>query len=168
MKQLLLIPLIIVPIYLLYVYFKYGMTKSISATYKHVKGLERPWFSFTLLSIAIPVMIVGIEAVPDNLPEVLFFIAGSLLCLVGASPKFWSGKMELTAHLIGSYGSIGLGMIACLVYFFNAPTIFYIGIYGLFVLSQFFVKWMRLPNHVYWVEVGAIIVIIFILNLNIY
>ncbi len=166
MKELLWIPVFTVTIYLLYVYLKYGMTISISATYKHVKGWERPWFSVTLCSIAIPVMIVGIEAVPVNKSEVLFFLAGSLLCLVGASPKFWSGKMELTAHLVGSYGSIGLGMIASLVYFFNAPTIFYVGIYGLFVLSQFFVSWMRLNNYIYWVEVGAIITIITILLIN--
>lgn len=166
MKELLWIPVFTVPIYLLYVYFKYGMTISISATYKHLKGLERLWFSATLVSIAIPIMIVGIESVPENLSEVLFFLAGSLLCLVAASPKFWSGKMELTAHLLGSYGSISLGMIACLVYFFNPPAIFYVGIYGLFVLSQFFMKWMRLPNHIYWVEIGAIIIILTILSIN--
>jgi hypothetical protein len=166
MKELLIIPFITVPIYLLYMYFKYGMTISISATYKHAKGLERLWFSATLVSIELPIMIVGIEAVQNDVSEVLFFIAGSLLCLVAASPAYWSNKMELTAHLIGSYGTISFGIIACIVYLFNPVTILLTGIYALFVISQFFINKLKLPNFKYWLEIGAIIVVPLILYLT--
>lgn len=166
MKDLLFIPIISLPVYLLYVYLKYGMTESISKTYRVIKGLERFWFTLTLWSIAIPVMVVGIEGVPSNWSEALFFFAGSLLALVGASPKFWSGRMELTAHLIGSYGSISLGMIASLVYFFNPATVALVGVYGAFVASQFFIKRIRISNFIYWIEVGAFVTITVILWIN--
>jgi len=165
MKELLLVPILSLATYLLYVYIKYGMTISISETYRELKIKEKFLFTVTLWAVAIPIIIVSIETVKDQSP-VLFFIAGSLLMLVSASPTFWSGKMELTAHLIGSYGSIGIGIVACLDYFFNPITIYISGAYILLVVVQFFIKKLRLNNFIYWLEIGAIITVTWVLYVN--
>ena len=166
MKALLLIPIITLTLYLIYVYWRHGMTKSISETYRKLIGWERPLFTITMWAVAIPIMIVGIESVPNNWPEVLFFLAGFDICLVGASPAFWTNKMELTAHLIGSYGGIGMGMIACLLYLFSPAVLLSVMGYLAFVIIQIFVKKLRINNYIYWMEVAALVVISGILYLN--
>lgn len=166
MKALLLIPIITITLYLIYVYWRHGMTKSISATYKKLTGLEKPLFTITLWAVAVPVMIVGIDSVPNNWTEILFFLAGSGICLVGASPKYWSGKMELTAHLIGSYGGIGMGMIACVLYLFSPVVLILVASYLVFVIIQMFIKKLRINNYIYWIEILALINISTILYLN--
>jgi hypothetical protein len=142
------------------------MTHSISATYKKLTGAEKPLFTITLWAVAVPLMIVGIKSVPDNWPEILFFLAGTGICLVGASPAYWTNKMELTAHLIGSYAGIGFGMTACLIYCFSITTLTLISFYGLFILSQFFVKKIQLKNYTYWMEVLALVIICTVLFFN--
>ena len=163
MKELLFIPIVSLTAYLLFVYIKYGMSYSISASYKYLQGWEKTMFTLTMWAVAIPIMIVGINKVPNNYPEILFFLAGSGICLVGASPKYWSGKMELTAHLIGSYGGIGFGMLACLLYLFQPLTITLVTGYVLFAASQILIKKLQLPNFVYWLEIVALVVISLIL-----
>lgn len=165
MKALLLIPIITLTLYLIYVYWRHGMTKSISETYRKLIGWERPLFTITMWAVAIPIMIVGIESVPNNWPEVLFFLAGFGICLVGASPAYWSGKMELTAHLIGSYGGIGFGMIACVLYLFSPLTVILVSLYAAFAASQMLIKKLQVKNYVYWLEVVALIVVCSILYL---
>lgn len=163
MKQLLLIPIITLAVYLIYVYWRHGMTYSISSSYRKLIGWEKPFFTLTMWAVAIPIMIVGIDSVPNNWPEILFFLAGSGICLVGASPEYWSGKMELTAHLIGSYAGIGLGMLACLIYLFSPLSIILVSAYAAFVISQMFIKKLRVPNYIYWIEVVALIIVCSIL-----
>ncbi len=164
MKALLLIPIITLTLYLIYVYWRHGMTKSISETYRKLIGWERPLFTITMWAVAIPIMIVGIESVPNNWPEVLFFLAGFGICLVGASPAFWTNKMELTAHLIGSYGGIGMGMIACVLYLFSPLTVILVSLYTAFAASQMLTTKLRIKHHIYWIEVVALLVICIILN----
>jgi len=166
MKDLLFIPIITLANYLLYVYWRHEMTYSISATYRKLTGWERPLFTLTMWAVAIPIMIVGIDSVPNNSPEILFFLAGSGICLVGASPEYWTGKMELTAHLIGSYGGIGFGMLACLLYLFNPLSVILVSVYAGFVASQMLTKKLQIPNHVYWLEVAALIVVCVVLYFN--
>lgn len=166
MKYLLLIPILTLAVYLLYVRIKYGMTKSVSATYKKLKGLEKPLFTITLWAVAIPIMIVGIESAPNNYPEILFFLAGAGICLVGASPMYWSGKMEKTAHYIGSYGGIGFGMIACIIYLFSPLILLSVSLYAIFVIIQMKVKKLQLNNHIYWIEVIALVTVCAILYLS--
>jgi hypothetical protein len=165
MKSLLLIPVITLTVYLLYVYWRHGMTKSISATYKKLNEWEKPFFTIVLWAVAIPVIVVGIDAVPENQPQILFFLAGSGICLVGASPKYWSGKMELIAHLIGSYGGIGLGVIACIVYLSSPLTLLLIIPFAFFVLSQT-IDDLKLQNHTYWVEIVSLLIVTAVLWLN--
>lgn len=165
MKYLLIIPLATLSLYLLFVYVKYGMSYSISASYRYLQGWEKVLFTLTMWAVAIPIMILGIDSVPNNYPEILFFLAGAGICLVGASPAYWSGKMELTAHLIGSYGGIGFGMIACVLYLFSPLTVILVSLYAAFAASQMLIKKLQVKNYVYWLEVVALIVVCSILYL---
>lgn len=142
---------------------KYGMSISISSTYKFLKGIEKPLFSFVLWITALPIMIVGIDLSEGLWSQFLFFFAGAGICLVGAAPSFWTSKMEHTVHLIGSYGGIGLGMIACLVNLFSVWTAILVGVFGLFALLTLYLK---LKNHIYWIEVSAIVIVCLILLIN--
>lgn len=159
MKELLIIPIATLSLYLLFVHIKYGMTYSISASYRYLQGWEKVLFTLTMWMVAIPVMFVGITAVPDDYTELLFFLSGAGICLVGASPAYWSGKMELTAHLIGSYGGIGFGMAACVLYLFSPLTVILVALYVAFVVSQMFSKKLQFQNYVYWLEIVALIII---------
>lgn len=165
MKYLLIIPLATLSLYLLFVHVKYGMSYSISASYRYLQGWEKVLFTLTMWAVAIPIMILGIDSVPNNYPEILFFLAGAGICLVGASPAYWSGKMELTAHLIGSYGGIGFGMIACVLYLFSPLTVILVSLYAAFAASQMLIKKLQVKNYVYWLEVVALIVVCSILYL---
>ena len=163
MKELLLIPVFSLAIYLLYVYFRYGMTDSISATQRLLRGFEKPWFSVTLVAVAIPIIIVGINGISGERGQFLFFLAGAAICLVAASPAYWAGKHELTAHLVGSFGGIGFGMIACLVHYFSIETVALIAGFGLFALLAWIFK---LKNHTYWVEVMALVTVVLVLYIH--
>ena len=108
-------------------------------------------------------MIVGINNVPDNKSEILFFLSGSLIALIGASPMYWGGKdtQEYWAHIIGSYGGIITGMIAFLVYFYFLPIVWiFISLYAIFTFTS---TKFKLPNKIYWIEVGAIVTAISLL-----
>ena len=165
MKNLLFISLIAPAIYLFYMYKMRGMTKSISATYKVAKGFEKIWFAVTLWAVAIPVMANGIELSQGKNFQFLFFFAGALICLVAASPVYWKDKHERTAHLIGSYGCIILGMLACLINLFSIFTLILVVAYAIFVGYQFLSVKQWVKNYVYWIEVAAIIDICLILFL---
>ena len=167
MKALLIIPIVALATYLLYVRIKYKMTASISDTYKIIKGWEKPWFTITLWCVAVPIIIVGIENIPENTPQILFFIAGGLIVLVSSSPEFWSNKRELTAHRIGSYGGISFGIVACLVHYYSLVTLILVTIFVVFAILQLLnIKQLKIPNHIYWIEVAAIVMVSLVLVLN--
>ncbi len=166
MKNLLLIPIFSMLIYLIYVYIKYGMTESISKTFAKLKPWEQPFFTIMLTAVAFPIMYIGIETAHTELAKGLFFLAGSLIVLVGASPKFWESRMENTAHLIGSYGGIGIGVIACFVAGFPVLSLIPVFIFVLFTGAQFLIEKSQLPNHIYWVEVMAFFSVALVLRLQ--
>lgn len=166
MKNLLLIPIFSMTAYLLFIYLKYGKHKSISISYADLKTHEKPFFTLNLIFVAIPIMIVGIESTQNHLAEGLFFLAGFLITLIGASPAFWTNRMEHTAHMIGSYGGISLGMIACFVAGFPVLTLIPIFLFAGFTLIQFFVKKWQLWNYIYWIEVSALLAVVLTLLIN--
>lgn len=171
MKTLLIIPIIALTVYLLYVYWRHGMTYSISATYQKLNTKEKILLPITLWCIAFPIMIVGMYEPGVYFARGLFFVAGFFLLLISVAPMYWknetlNNRQQAFMHYLGSYGGIGTGMIACLIYYSVLLTWVLVILYGGFVLSQFFIKKLRIPNHVYWLEVIALIIISTILYLN--
>ena len=161
MKQLLLIPLLIIP-YLIYIRVKHGMTVSISATAKfHKSTLEKVWFGLSLWAVGIPLMIVGFESSDPEDTLILWLLAGGLICLIAAAQVFWKGGMEYKAHMIGSYGGIGSGMLALLIHCTSFITILLVSVFALFASVQL-IPWKKfnkykIKNRIYWVEVAAIV-----------
>jgi hypothetical protein len=167
MEKLLLISVLSLGSYLVWHYQKYGMSFSISATFQTLIGWERMLFTLTLWFTALPIIMVGIDKVPNGMPEILFFAAGACIFLVGAAPVYWksetaSDRQQARMHYIGSYGGIGLGMVASLVYFTSLSTWIIVGAYAVFVLAQMVLKW-SFKNYVYWVEIAAFLLTIFLI-----
>lgn len=160
MKELLLIPFLMVP-YLVYMYRKAGMTVSISATAKHhTNAWEKLWFALSLWAVGVPLMVVGFDSSGDGV-LILWLLAGGFICLIGASQVYWKGGSEYTAHMLGSYGGIGSGMVALLVHCSSWPTYLFVGAFVVFTAVQM-IPWAKfekykLKHNIYWVEVAAII-----------
>nr|WP_319268287.1 hypothetical protein [uncultured Draconibacterium sp.] len=160
MKTLLLIPLLMIP-YLVYMRIRYGMTVSISATAKHHTSIwESVWFSLSLWAVGIPLMLVGFVLSNPEQTLVLWLLAGGLICLIGAAQVFWRGGMEYKAHMIGSYGGIGSGMLALLLHCTSFVTVALVGLFAVFTAVQMLpiskMDKYKLNNRIYWVEVAAI------------
>ena len=68
--------------------------------------------------------------------------------------------------MIGSYGGISLGMIACFVAGFPVLTLIPIFLFATFTLIQFFVKKWQLWNYIYWIEVSALLAVVLTLLIN--
>ena len=160
MKALLLLPFLMIP-YLVYIRVRYEMTISISATAKHHKSTwEKVWFALSLWAVGIPLMIVGFEASNPDDTLILWLLAGGFICLIGAAQVFWRGGMEYKAHMAGSYGGIGSGMLALLIHCTSVVTIALVSLFIVFAAVQM-VPWQKLEkyklkNRIYWVEVAAI------------
>lgn len=172
MEKVLLIPIITLTTYLLYVYFRYGMTHSISATYqKLINKKEKLLLPIALWLTAFPIMTVGIYQSSTFLARILFFIAEAFILIISVAPMYWknetlNNRQQAFMHYLGSYGGIGVGMIACLVYAFNPLSIILVSLYALFVITQMLIKKLQIPNHIYWMEVVAILIISIILYSN--
>jgi hypothetical protein len=84
--------------YVSFIWLKYGIQKSISASYY---ALPEKWrFLFTLFcwGFAFPAIIVGVEVTP------LMFFAGAGICFVGAAAQIndkWVYKIHMTAAISG-------------------------------------------------------------------
>jgi len=126
--------------YIQYITFKYGVQKSISESYY---DLPKKWqfiFTLTLWGFAVPIMIVGDSA--------WFFLAGSLICAVGAAPAFKSLATEYNVHMIGAYGGVILGF-AGLVFDYHYYSIVLIAILAMIIM------WFNITNKTWWIEILA-------------
>lgn len=158
MKPLLLIPLLLVP-YLLHVRYRYGMTGSISDTYRLTKKWEKVWFTLSLWAVAIPIMVVGFSQSNPDQVLILWLLAGGGICLVGAAPIFWKGGMEYKAHMVGAIGGIFSGILAVVIHCFSWFSLFGAILFILFFVSQKFTTKYRINNSTYWVELVALLVV---------
>lgn len=141
MKELLIFALAQFIIYLVYVRVKYGMTKSISATYYEIKN---KWlFTITLWFFAIPLIIVGGKG--------LIFLAGASIGFVAAAPRVGEKyKMSEIVHIVGSYLGIASGVIAMGIYY---------GLWWIPVTQLLFTllaHYEELRHRTYWIEALAV------------
>jgi len=172
MENLLLIPILAMGAYLLYVYKKYGMTKSISATFQRLQTQnEKLFFIFTLWAVAFPIMIVGILKAPNFFSRLLYFIASGFILVISIAPMYWksetyNNRRQSFMHFLGSYGGIGVGMIATLFAFTTFPVITLIALYFCFVIVQMVLKWQFVNNYIYWIEVIAIVLSVFLIYVS--
>ena len=98
-------------IYLIFVYVKYGLQKSISESYYKLTRKEKPLFFFALvLTSMFMIVSYGIENAGTINALVLFF-AGSGICYTAAASQFKSGNITESVHVVGAVGGYVLGYI---------------------------------------------------------
>lgn len=147
--------------YLTYVKIKYGILESISASYYKLK--YKSLFTLFIWSVSIPCIIIG--------ETPLMFFAGALLSFVGAAPAF-RRDMEHDVHMAGAIGGIVLGFTSLLLDFQEYWLIAIMVLFTLYALPKRLPKkydkeWLNgIPNHTWWIEVMAFVLIIFGLAKN--
>ena len=171
MKTLALHAPLLLGLYLIVMYVKYGMTKDISSTAKHhTHAWEKAAFSVALwLGISIPFMALGFEASEGSPWQFLWLFAGGGIGFVGAAQVFWRGGIEERVHVAGALGGICAGMLAILLTQFSWLNLFLVLAFVVFALVQYLpqtfaarYKWLkviRVKNSTYWIEVAAIVVV---------
>lgn len=132
--------------YLLLVSFSFGICSSISATYNYFSGGRKVYYTLFIWGIAIPLMIVSNTA--------LGWWAGAVLAIDGAAPATSKDKLQEFLHIFGAGGGIILGMLTL---WMNFNLWYLVIIFGLFTA---FSKWLRYKNHIWWIEVAALVIMI--------
>lgn len=137
---LLIISAVIFISYITTIALRFGIQKSISESYYDLRPEWKFVFTLTLWGFAIPVMIVG--------NSFLFFLAGGLICFVGAAAGFKSLAMTYKVHMIGAYGGVILGFTA---------LIFDLGYYAMPLVAalSIIIMWFNCRFKIWWIEVLA-------------
>lgn len=91
--------------YVLFIWIKYGIQKSISASYYVLPENLRILFSLFCWGFAFPAIILGIEITP------LMFFAGAGICFVGAAPQILE-KDVYKVHMVAAISGIIFSQLA--------------------------------------------------------
>ena len=91
--------------YVSFIWLKYGIQKSISATYYALPENLRILFTLFCWGFAIPCIIGGVEVTP------LMFFAGAGICFVGAAPQILE-KSVYRFHMIVAISGIIFSQLA--------------------------------------------------------
>jgi hypothetical protein len=131
-----------------YVTRKFGLLKSISASYYKVPS---PLFSIWIAAIAFLFVVIG--------QTMLIFLAGGMLCYVAVAPAFLRIDME-RAHIIGAVSGIVLGFASMILDYelYYLPVMMIIFIIAAYLLN--------FNYRTFWIEVAAFILIITGLFIN--
>lgn len=128
-----------------FVGFKYGVQSSISASIHKLTGaFEKSLYSFFILGVAIPMMVVS--------NTVLGWWAGALLAIDFAAVS-GGDKLQSFLHGFGAQAGMALGIIMLAVDFHLWPIS--VG----FVLFSLFAVW-KMKNSTWWIETAAFIAVI--------
>lgn len=144
--------------YTLYIYFKFGVLKSISDSFYHIP--HKAWFTFFQWGLSLPLIIVA------STP--LMFFAGSFMFFVGAAPGFMDDEMEERVHVVGATGGISLATISMWLDFHMWPLSFLMVGFTIWCTTKLNDKFPKLhvKNHTWWIEVLAYALIILTLTTN--
>jgi hypothetical protein len=140
----LLISFTIFTTYILVVYKKFGILKSVSDSYYHIK--RKAVFTLVLWSFAIPVSIAA------SSPIMFFAVAG--ICFVGAAPAFKGWETESRVHVVGATSGIVLGLVSLWVELglWYLPCIYAAGFLAIVLL--------KVKHRTWWIEIMAFYVIL--------
>jgi hypothetical protein len=154
----LILTIAIFTLFVLYVYIKFGVLKSISESYYKLRSIgEEWWFIWFILCTSLGMSLIG--------QHPLVYVASGLLALVALSPMFKNegskpdsiDKLELQIHVFGATSSIIVGFIY-LTFFLHEwyiwiPIVLFI-IYALPKKTKF--KWLNgISPYTWWIEIFA-------------
>jgi hypothetical protein len=153
---LLLLSMLVFGGYCFYVYKKFGVLTSISESYYQLPENLKWLFTLVTWGYSIPLMIVGSTG--------LAFFAGAFVCFVGAAPGFKTSlpDLENKVHVIGATGGICLAMAFIWFNLHLYPVPIIMILFTLYATS----KWNKIPNHTWWIEVLAFVLMVFSLAIT--
>jgi hypothetical protein len=127
--------------YVTFIWTKYGVQESISASYYKLPDNEKALFTLFCWGFAIPAMILGSCG--------LMFFAGAAICFVGAAAAFRGDKMTHAVHMISAGLGVALSQaaMAFVFGFWFIPVIFF-AISGFIYASE-------VENDIWWIEIFA-------------
>ena len=140
--------------YLLYIYFRYGIQRSISASYNRLEGVSKSLYGWCMVCIGVPMAMVG-----DNWMSA---VAGIILSITFAAPTGGS-KLNQAIHNISSQVAMitGVAMLG-----FKFSQWFLVVVTCLTVLFMmwsakkdrviFGYKIPRFKNSTWWIEVAVL------------
>ena len=142
-----LISLVIFTSYIVFIAVKFGILKSVSASYyamkeRYGKNTADIVFAFVLWGFAVPVMIAG--------NSIFFFLAGSAICFVGAAPDYQI-KNEGDVHYIAAVTGIVFSAIAIAL-----TPLWWLSVVMVGIIIG--INWIK--NHTYWQELIAFYIVI--------
>lgn len=91
--------------YVSYIWIKFGIQKSISASYYALPENQRFLFTLFCWGFAFPAIIIGVEV------TLLMFFAGAGICFVGAASKILE-KDVYKIHMVAAIGGIIFSQLA--------------------------------------------------------
>ena len=144
MKILLLISLAIFTAYIVGVYLKFGILKSVSASYYSIK--HKALFTLALWGFAIPVQIYAFI----ELQNWCLVLAGIGICFVGAAPDY-KMKVEGDVHYLAAFTGVILGLIGIAF-----EGLWYVALPAAVLI----VAINSIKNKTYWQEIAAFYIIV--------
>ena len=103
-------------LYVVFIWHKFGIQKSISESYYRLTFKQKPLFFFALLSTAILMIFSAINLHPDNLlANIVIFLAGAGIGYTAAAIAFKDSKIQGTIHVYGALAGYILGYIHILI-----------------------------------------------------
>ena len=139
--------------YVSFIWLKYGVQESISASYYALPKQYNILFPLFCWEFAIPAIIAGADVTP------LMFFAGAGICFVGAAAQIndnWVNKIHSTAAILGvlfSQLAIIFGYHMLLV---SAISIAIIAL----------LKLLKVKNQTWWIELVAFSAIVYTLGVS--
>ncbi len=101
--------------YTKYIERKYGIQKSVSASwYKLRDDGKKKLFTPALWGFSLPISLVG--ALPEDINWLLVF-AGAMICFTAVAPAFKDDRKENIKHMIGAYSGVVLSIVSIIFYF---------------------------------------------------
>ncbi len=145
MLYLFIFMLVVFTSYIGFIWIKYGIQKSISASYYVLPGLQKSLFTFFCLGFALPAMIIGSSGI--------MFLAGLGILLVGVAAQFKENSFTQTTHIVAAVAGITASQLA-IFFQYGLPWInvaFIVVFIGLLVF--------KVKNSTWWVEIAAFLAI---------
>lgn len=137
--------------YVGFIWIKYGIQKSISASYYALPENLRFLFTLFCWGFAIPAIILGVEVTP------LMFFAGGGICFVGAAPQIFE-KDVYRFHMIVAISGIVFSQLA-IFFGFHMLWLNLVSI-GLAGIIPFIFK----KTYFWWIEIVAFLAICYALG----
>jgi len=144
--------------YVGFIWWKYGVLKSISQSYYELPKSYNFIFTLALWGFAFPAMILG-----TPLTGLMFFAAGGIM-FTGAAAAFME-EMTRTVHFVGAGAGVLFSQLAISLVFGMWPVTL------AFVISSLLLLLYRNKinnTHIWWIEVLAFVSIVVVLGIMIF